>query len=243
MKRQLSFDFENEQYILKENGQIIFSIDAQELKFVSLDFYNGVYKGKSTAIELTNAIKDDKYKKGNYIFSCLNDIITSIQDEIHEPLTETLSNEAEPAKLSKVVSLYELSACAGDGFFMDGASAPEREIKTEYLDADYAVRISGKSIFASYYRRLRVDETFLLQLPHILCHRIFTHADRMADGFVTGVALVGLTILAPEQIGIEGDLTKIQTDAEYLVWYHKIVFLCTALGPFVETQSIPPVLS
>lgn len=146
MKRQLSFDFENEQYILKENGQIIFSIDAQELKFVSLDFYNGVYKGKSTAIELTNAIKDDKYKKGNYIFSCLNDIITSIQDEIHEPLTETLSNEAEPAKLSKAVSLYELSACAGDGFFMDGASAPEREIKTEYLDADYAVRISGKSM-------------------------------------------------------------------------------------------------
>ena len=120
MKRQLSFDFENEQYILKENGQIIFSIDAQELKFVSLDFYNGVYKGKSTAIELTNAIKDDKYKKGNYIFSCLNDIITSIQDEIHEPLTETLSNEAEPAKLSKAVFLYELSACAGDGFFMDG---------------------------------------------------------------------------------------------------------------------------
>ena len=150
MKRQLSFDFENEQYILKENGQIIFSIDAQELKFVSLDFYNGVYKGKSTAIELTNAIKDDKYKKGNYIFSCLNDIITSIQDEIHEPLTETLSNEAEPAKLSKAVSLYELSACAGDGFFMDGASAPEREIKTEYLDADYAVRISGKSMIASY---------------------------------------------------------------------------------------------
>lgn len=65
----------------------------------------------------------------------------------------------------------------------------------------------------------------------------------MTDGFVTGVALVGLPILAPEQIGIEGDLTKIQTDAEYLVWYHKIVFLCTALGPFVETQFIPPVLS
>lgn len=105
------------------------------------------------------------------------------------------------------------------------------------------ISVQGSAIFASYHRRLRVDETFLLQLPHILCHRIFTHADRMADGFVTGVALVGLTILAPEQIGIEGDLTKIQTDAEYLVWYHKIVFLCTALGPFVETQFIPPVLS
>ena len=105
------------------------------------------------------------------------------------------------------------------------------------------ISVQGSAIFASYHRRLRVDETFLLQLPHILCHRIFTHADRMTDGFVTGVALVGLPILAPEQIGIEGDLTKIQTDAEYLVWYHKIVFLCTALGPFVETQFIPPVLS
>ena len=90
--------------------------------------------------------------------------------------------------------------------------------------------------------RLRVDEAFLLQLPHVLCHRIFTHADCMADGFVTGVALVGLTILAPEQIGVEGYLPVIQTNAEYLVGHHKIVFLCTALGPFVETQFIPPVL-
>lgn len=146
MKRQLSFDFESEQYILKENGQIIFSIDAQELKFISLDFYNGVYKGKSTAIELVNAIKDDKYKKGNYIFSCINDIITSIQNEIHEPLTDTLSDEVEPAKLSKSVFLYELSACAGDGFFMDDSSTPEREVRTEYLEADYAVRISGTSM-------------------------------------------------------------------------------------------------
>ena len=65
------------------------------------------------------------------------------------------------------------------------------------------ISVQGSAIFASYHRRLRVDETFLLQLPHILCHCIFTHADRMADGFVTGVALVGLTILAPEQIGVE----------------------------------------
>lgn len=146
MKRQLSFDFENEQYVLKENGKIVFSIDAKELKFISLDFYNGVYKGKSTAIELTNTTKNDEYKKGNYIFSCLNDIITSIQNEIHEPLTEELTDEVELQKLSKEVDLYELSACAGDGFFMDSASTPERKVQTEYLDADYAVRISGKSM-------------------------------------------------------------------------------------------------
>lgn len=104
------------------------------------------------------------------------------------------------------------------------------------------ISVQGSAIFASYHRRLRVDEAFLLQLPHILCHRIFTHADRMADGFVTGVALVGFAVLTPEQIGVEGDLPVIQTDAEYLVGHHKIVFLCAALGPFLVTQFIPPVL-
>lgn len=33
------------------------------------------------------------------------------------------------------------------------------------------ISVQGSAIFASYHRRLRVDETFLLQLPHILCHR------------------------------------------------------------------------
>ena len=65
------------------------------------------------------------------------------------------------------------------------------------------ISVQRFSVFALHECRLGVDETFLLQLPHILRHRVFTHADRMADGFVTGVALVGLTILAPEQIGVE----------------------------------------
>ena len=117
------------------------------------------------------------------------------------------------------------------------------EYTRDRTDGVEQISVQRFPVFALHDGRLRVDEAFLLQLPHILCHRIFTHADRMADGFVTGVALIGFTVLAPEQIGIEGDLTKIQTDAEYLVWYHKIVFLCTALGPFVETQFIPPVLS
>lgn len=104
------------------------------------------------------------------------------------------------------------------------------------------ISVQRFSIFALHDGRLRVDEALLLQLPHVLCHRIFTHADCMADGFVTGIALIGFTVLTPEQIGVEGYLPVIQTDAEYLVGHHKIVFLCTALGPFVVTQFIPPVL-
>ena len=37
-----------------------------------------------------------------------------------------------------------------------------------------------------------------------------------ANGLVAGVALVGFTVLAPEQIGVEGDLPVIQTETEDL---------------------------
>ena len=63
---------------------------------------------------------------------------------------------------------------------------------------------------------------------------------------VTGIALVlFLTFHASMNVvalfSAEG-YTVIQTNAEYLVGHHKIVFLCAALGPFVVTQFIPPVL-
>ena len=38
MKRQLNFNYENGQYVIKEEDTVLFSIDGKELKFVSLDF-------------------------------------------------------------------------------------------------------------------------------------------------------------------------------------------------------------
>lgn len=98
------------------------------------------------------------------------------------------------------------------------------------------------AILALHDCRLYVDETFVLQAPHILGHRVFTHSNRFANVFIAGIALVGVAVLAPEQIGVEGDLPKTQTDAEHLVGYQKIVFLCASLLPFVVTQFIPPLL-
>lgn len=43
MKRQLTFDYENEHYVIKEDNNTLFSINGRELKFVSLDFYTGIY--------------------------------------------------------------------------------------------------------------------------------------------------------------------------------------------------------
>ena len=43
-----------------------------------------------------------------------------------------------------------------------------------------------------------------------------------ANGLVAGVALVGFTVLAPEPIGVEGDLPVIQTETEDLIRQGKI---------------------
>ena len=142
MKRQLKFRFENGNYVIKEGDSIVFSIDAKTLKFISLDFYNGIYKDKSAAIELVQDIDSSDSKMGNYIFNWINEIIISIQSELKEPELEDI----EIVVCRKIVPLFELSACAGDGFYSEGPSKAEGEVESPFADADYAVKISGKSM-------------------------------------------------------------------------------------------------
>ena len=142
MKRQLKFKFENGNYVVEEDNSTLFTIDGKTLKFISLDFYNGVYKGKTAAIELVNDLDNDTLKKGFYIFNWLKEIINSIQDELNEPELEN----AEISVCKKYVPLFELSACAGGGFYSDGPSKSERQVECPFENADFAVNISGKSM-------------------------------------------------------------------------------------------------
>ena len=88
MKRQLKFEFENDKYVIKENNSIVFSIDGKDLKFVSLDFYNGIYKDKSSDIELINAIENDTLNKGDYIFKWLDEIVSSVKSSLNDSVVE-----------------------------------------------------------------------------------------------------------------------------------------------------------
>ena len=142
MKRQLKFKFENGNYVVEEDNSTLFTIDGKTLKFISLDFYNGVYKGKTAAIELVNDLDNDTLKKGVYIFNWLKEITNSIQDELNEPELEN----AEIIVFKKYVPLFELSACAGDGFYSEDPSKADGEVESPVADADYAVKISGKSM-------------------------------------------------------------------------------------------------
>lgn len=146
MKRQLTFNCENGQYFIKEGDTVLFTIDGKELKFVSLDFYNGIYKDKCSAIELKNTISDDELKKGKYIYEWLTDIIDSIQAEINDPEIEDPGIVQVVTAQRNQVCLFEMAACAGDGFYSDGVSESDEKIDTPFAEADFAVRISGKSM-------------------------------------------------------------------------------------------------
>ena len=142
MKRQIEFKFENDRYLLKENGEEIFSIKTSDLKFNSIAFYNGVYKNKTPAIELVNSLNNDTFKKGTYIFKWLNEIITEINAAFPGLQNEDV-DVASPQE--KMIPLFDFSACAGDGFFIDN-DISHSEIPDRSGQADYAVTISGDSM-------------------------------------------------------------------------------------------------
>ena len=50
MKRTIEFSFQENEYYLQEDETRIFAIKASDLKFDSVEFYNGVYK--NTTLQL-----------------------------------------------------------------------------------------------------------------------------------------------------------------------------------------------
>ena len=74
MRRRLYFDYSSAEnsYIIQEDGSSIFRINGNTLKFVSLEFYNGVYAGnKSTAIDFENKIADNSSDPFRYLIGPL----------------------------------------------------------------------------------------------------------------------------------------------------------------------------
>ena len=53
---------------------------------------------------------------------------------------------AEIIVCKKYVPLFELSACAGDGFYSDGPSESDHQVECPFENANFAVSISGKSM-------------------------------------------------------------------------------------------------
>ena len=146
MKRQLIFTNDNENYFIKENDNIIFTIIMSDLKFNALDFYNGLYADKSTQIDFEYRVDEDHKQIGSYLFKWLEKIINRIAEELPENEEEKVISLPQDGK---VIKLFDIAVCAGDGFYIDDAVESE-SITVEDSNADYAVKISGDSMEPTY---------------------------------------------------------------------------------------------
>lgn len=147
MKRQLIFTNDNENYYIKENDNIIFTIIMSDLKFNALDFYNGLYADKSTQIDFENSVDEDHKQIGSYLFKWLEKIINKISEEL--PEDEEDEKVITLPRGGKIIKLFDIAVCAGDGFYIDDAVESE-SITVEDFNADYAVKISGDSMEPTY---------------------------------------------------------------------------------------------
>lgn len=145
MKRSIKFKLVENNYVLEENSEIIFTINSMDLKFISIDFYKGLYENKYPIISIEYDIEDDIHKKGKYIFSWLNDIIDSINEAFPVELNECNTDEHDILTETKTIKLFDFAVCAGDGFYLD-ENCSYTQIETTMLDAEYAVKISGQSM-------------------------------------------------------------------------------------------------
>ena len=146
MKRQLIFTNDNENYYIKENDNIVFTIIMSDLQFNSLDFYIGLYADKSTQIDFENRVDEDHKQIGNYLFKWLEKIINGIAEELPENEEEKVIALPQDGK---VIKLFDIAVCAGDGFYIDDAVESEL-ITVKDSNADYAVKISGDSMEPTY---------------------------------------------------------------------------------------------
>lgn len=96
MKRLLTFEYQDGLYFIAEDGENVFSISEENLRFDAFRFYEGLYaeNRKSTFIELTDCTENTN-KTGKYIFSWISEIITAIHDALPDSDDKTEKNISE----------------------------------------------------------------------------------------------------------------------------------------------------
>ena len=70
------------------------------------------------------------------------------------------------------------------------------------------VSVVGATIFGVDSGRFDGDELLSLKVFNVLGNGVSAHVNRFAYGFVARIALVGLSILAVHQVGIDSDFPE-----------------------------------
>ena len=62
-----------------------------------------------------------------------------------------------------------------------------------------------------------LDKALVFETADVFCHRVFRHTDCPANRFVAGPALARFSVGTAEQIGIDGQFTRAETEDKNLV--------------------------
>lgn len=62
-----------------------------------------------------------------------------------------------------------------------------------------------------------LDKALAFECADVFCHRVFRHAHRFTNRFVTGPALACFSVGTAEQIGVDGQFTRAETEDKNLV--------------------------
>lgn len=87
---------------------------------------------------------------------------------------------------------------------------------------------------------LRGDEAPLLQLSYVLSHSRHTLPDGLPDHPIAGQTLVGLSVLAAEQVAVDSDGRGGQTQGVDFVGQREVVLDGIAPGPVLFPHLTPP---
>ena len=88
--------------------------------------------------------------------------------------------------------------------------------------------------------RLGGDELLSIKVFNVLGNRVPTHANRLTDGAVARITLVGLPVFTVHQVGIDSDLTEGQSERKDFIWQRKVIFDRVALVVMMVIQAVPP---
>ena len=86
------------------------------------------------------------------------------------------------------------------------------------------------------------DELLSLKVFNVLGDRVSAHVNSLPNGLVARIALVGLSILAVHQVGIDSDLTEGQSERKDFIRQRKIIFDGVALVVVTVVHRVPPTI-
>ena len=84
------------------------------------------------------------------------------------------------------------------------------------------IAVAQQACLCFYLRGFRVDQSLLFQLSYVFCNRVSAHSCVLANLSDAGPALVGFSVLAENQVGVDRHLAGTQSQGEDLIGQKKI---------------------